>query len=95
MGNQSAILIKAKAVLRQRGHSDGEPRREYVDWHIEIRGGAGFVSVWASARMVFLSMANAPVYYHPGSWEQHLDRLFHLAESGAPAQTSDPGSSPA
>ena len=76
MGNALAVQIKAKAVLRQLGHSDGEPRREYKDWHIEIRGGVAFVTVWSSARMVFLAMSDVPVFYLPGPWETYLERLF-------------------
>jgi hypothetical protein len=76
MTNPGALHVKAKAVARQLGHSDGEPYREYKDWHIEVRSGTGYVSVWSSAQMVFLSMSNTPVYYQPGPWEQYLERLF-------------------
>lgn len=76
MGNASAIHVKARAVLRQLGHSEGEPYREYADWHIEVRGGSNYLSVWHSAQMVFLSLANVPVFYRPGPWEQYLDLLF-------------------
>ena len=77
MTRAHAVHIKARAVLRERGHSEGETSREYADWHIVIRSGASFVSVWWSGSMVFLSMANVPVYHRPGPWEQYLDRLFH------------------
>jgi hypothetical protein len=76
MANAKSVLIKAKIVARELGHSDGEPGKEYKDWHIEVRQGTGYVSVWTSAGMVFLSMAETPVYYRPGPWEQYLDRLF-------------------
>ncbi|HLJ65969.1 MAG TPA: hypothetical protein VKX16_01250 [Chloroflexota bacterium] len=76
MASARSVQVKAKAILRQLGHSDGEPHREYKDWHIEIRGGTAFVTVWSSARMVFLSMADVPVFYVPGPWEQYLERLF-------------------
>jgi hypothetical protein len=77
VGNQQAVHVKAKSVLVRFGHSEGDTKREYTDWHIEIRGGLAYVSVWWSAQMVFLSMTNVPVFYQPGPWEQHLDRLFH------------------
>lgn len=76
MGNSRAVQVKARAVLRHLGHSDGEPPREYSDWHIVVRGGTSYLSVWASAEMVFMSVANVPIYYRPGPWEQYLDRLF-------------------
>jgi hypothetical protein len=76
MPNESAIQVKARAVARQLGYSEIEPVREYKDWHIEVRSGSGYVSVWSSAGMVFLSLANVPVFYRPGPWEQYLDRLF-------------------
>jgi hypothetical protein len=83
---EKAVHIKARAVLRERGHAEGETSREYTDWHIVIRGGANFISVWWSGAIVFLSMAGVPVYYRPGPWEQYLDRLFHRLP------LSDPGS---
>ncbi|HEX6508726.1 MAG TPA: hypothetical protein VF221_13945 [Chloroflexota bacterium] len=64
-------------MARHLGYPDGELHREYKDWHIEVRSGSAFVSVWSSAGMVFLSMNNVPVFYRPGPWEQYLDRLFH------------------
>ena len=73
--NAAAVQVKAKAVLRGRGYN-GDSVREYCDWHIEIRAGLSYVSVWTSAGMVFLSMSDIPVYYRPGSWEQYLDLLF-------------------
>ena len=81
MTNPRAVHVKARAVLRHFGHSDGEGRREYKDWHVDIRGGAGFVTVWHSARMVFLSMANVPVFYVPGPWEEYLEKLFQRTKS--------------
>lgn len=72
--------VKAKAVLRELGHSEGEPAREYKDWHIDVRSGQAWVSVWSSDGMVFLSLSNKPVFYQPGPWEQHLDRLFHRSK---------------
>jgi hypothetical protein len=77
MSKDQALHVKAKAVLRELGHADGEPHREYKDWHIEIRGGLNFVSVWTSSGMVFLSLANKAVFHRPGPWEEYLDRLFH------------------
>jgi hypothetical protein len=74
------VHLKARAVLRQFGHSDGDPHREYKDWHIEIRGGLAYISVWHSGQMVFLSLANVPVFHQPGPWEQYLDRLFQRTE---------------
>jgi hypothetical protein len=76
MGNPTAVHIKARAILRQLGHSEGEVHREYKDWHIDIRGGVSFISIWWSGAMVFLSMSNIPVYYVPGPWEEYLTRLF-------------------
>lgn len=76
MVNALAVQVKARAVLRQHGHSDNELHREYSDWHIVVRGGSSYISVWASAQMVFMSVANVPVYYRPGPWEQYLERLF-------------------
>jgi hypothetical protein len=76
MGNSKSVHVKAKAVVRDLGWSDGEPGREYKDWHIEIRQGSGYVSVWTSSGMVFLSLAGTPVYHRPGPWEQYLERLF-------------------
>lgn len=81
MSSQRAVHIKARSILRGRGYSDGDTGREYKDWHIEIRGGLSYVSVWSSAGMVFLSLANTPVYYRPGPWEQYLDRLFQRLEA--------------
>lgn len=72
-----AIHLKARAVLLERGHSDGETLREYADWHIDVRSGANFISIWASGAMVFLSLAGVPVFHRAGPWEQYLDRLFH------------------
>ena len=76
MGNEKSVHIKARTVVRELGWSDGDPGREYKDWHIEIRNGPTYVSVWTSAGMVFLAMAGTPVYYRPGPWEQYLERLF-------------------
>jgi hypothetical protein len=72
-----SVLVKARAVLRERGHSEGESTREYQDWHIEIRSGANYVTVWWSAGMVFLALAGVPVFMSSGPWESYLDRLFH------------------
>lgn len=77
MNKAQAVHIKARSVLRDRGHPDGEINREYKDWHIEIRSGGNFVSIWSSDGMVFLSLSTIPVYHRPGPWEQHLDRLYH------------------
>lgn len=76
MTDPRSLLVKARAVVRHLGHSDGEPYREYKDWHIEVRAGSLYVSVWASAEIVFLAMAGKPVYYRAGPWEEYLDRLF-------------------
>jgi hypothetical protein len=86
VGNAQALHVKAKAVLRQLGHSEGEPHREYKDWHIDVRAGLSYVSIWWSARMVFLSLNGIPVYYRAGPWEQYLDLLFHRAVSGRGAE---------
>ena len=64
-------------MVRRLGHTDGDTCREYKDWHIEIRSGLAYVTVWSSSSMVFLSLANTAVFYRPGPWEQYLDRLFH------------------
>jgi hypothetical protein len=80
-----AVTVKARAILRDRGHSDGETAREYADWHIDIRSGASFISVWTSGGMVFLALSGVPVFYKPGPWEQYLDRLFHRLPVNAPA----------
>jgi hypothetical protein len=74
---EASIHVKARAVARERGYSDGENRREYKDWHIDIRTGSNHVTVWNSSGMVFMSLAGVPVYYRPGPWEAYLDRLFH------------------
>lgn len=76
MANSGAVLVKARSVLRTAGHSDGEHGREYKDWHIDIRGGLAFVSIWTSAGMVFLSLSDVVVFHRPGPWEQYLDLLF-------------------
>lgn len=80
-GKAEAVLVKARAVVRQLGRADdGDLYREYRDWHLEVRAGTYFVSIWSSAAMVFLSMANRPVYYQPGPWEQYLERLFQKTQ---------------
>ncbi|HCG01530.1 MAG TPA: hypothetical protein DEV93_13410 [Chloroflexi bacterium] len=76
MANPKSIQVKARKVVRELGWSEGEPAREYKDWHIEIRQGTSYVSVWNSSGMVFLSMAGTPVFYRSGAWEQYLERLF-------------------
>jgi hypothetical protein len=76
VANPRAVHVKARAVLRRLGHPDDNGHREYKDWHLEIRGGVAYVTIWHSGRMVFLSLSNAPVFHVPGSWEQYLDRLF-------------------
>ena len=76
MGNPRAVYVKARAVVRQLGHSDGDPYREYKDWHMDIRAGTAYISIWASGAMVFLSMAGIPVFYQSGDWEDYLERLF-------------------
>lgn len=70
------LLVKARAVLREFGYTDGEYAREYKDWHIELRAGLAYVSVWYSGSMVFLAMGGIPVFHRPGPWEQYLDLLF-------------------
>lgn len=77
--NSKATYVKARSILRQLGYSDGDAHREYKDWHIEIRSGLAYVSVWTSAGMVFLCLGGTTVFYRPGLWEQYLDRLFHRA----------------
>lgn len=76
MSDARAVNVKARAVVRHLGHSEGDTSREYKDWHIEIRSGLRFTSVWSSSGMVFLAMVNVPVFYRPGPWEQYLDILF-------------------
>jgi hypothetical protein len=77
--NSNANYVKARSILRRLGYSDGDAHREYKDWHIEIRSGLAYVSIWTSRGMVFLSLGKTPVFYRPGPWEQYLDRLFHRA----------------
>lgn len=77
MSKAASILVKARAVARERGHNESESRREYKDWHIDIRTGPNHVSVWNSSGMVFMSLGGVPVFYRPGPWEAYLDRLFH------------------
>ncbi|HZS95044.1 MAG TPA: hypothetical protein VFA78_09620 [Chloroflexota bacterium] len=81
MTNPRAIHIKARAVVRELGHTDGDALREYEDYHIAVRAGGNYITIWASSRMVFLSMAGVPVYHLPGPWEQYLDRLFQRTGS--------------
>lgn len=88
VSNARSAHVKAKAVLRDLGHTDTDVVREYKDWHIEIRSGVNFISVWSSAGMVFLSLASVPVFYLPGPWEQYLDRLF---QRGVPGPAPSPG----
>ena len=73
--------MKAKAILRDLGHSEADSGREYKDWHIDVRSGQAWVSVWTSDGMVFLSLSDKPVFYVPGAWESYLDRLFHRSEA--------------
>ena len=77
MTNPRSILVKANAVVRQLGHTEGEHIREYQDWHIEMRRGTSYVSIWWSGSMVFLALANVPVFHQSGPWEQYLDGLFN------------------
>lgn len=84
MTRQDAVVRKARAILRERGYNDSDTVREYKDWHIEIRGGAQYVSIWSSAEMVFLALAGVPVYHRPGPWQAYLDRLFHRMPITAP-----------
>ena len=85
MGNPRAVQVKARSVVRDLGYSHGDVGREYKDWHIEVRSGLAYLSVWWSASMVFLSLSNTPVFYRPGPWEQYLDRLFHRATAAGRA----------
>jgi len=91
--NSNATYVKARSILRRLGYSDGDAHREYKDWHIEIRSGLAYVSVWTSHGMVFLSLGKSPVFYRPGPWEQYLDRLFQRAAANgrelAHARSSD------
>lgn len=82
MGNPRSAHVKARAVLKQLGYSNGEAHREYKDWHIEIKSGLASLSVWSSAGMVFLSLNAIPVFHRPGPWEQYLDYLFHRMANG-------------
>lgn len=81
MANSRAVHIKARAILRQLGHAEAESRREYTDWHIDMRAGSSYISIWASGEIVFLSMAGVPVYYRPGPWEEYVERLFQKTEA--------------
>ncbi len=85
MTRPDAILRKARSVLRERGHNETDTVREYQDWHIVIRAGGHYVSIWSSGEMVFLSLAGVPVYHRPGPWQQYLDRLFHRMPLSAPS----------
>lgn len=85
MTRPDAVLRKARAVLRERGHNESDTIREFKDWHIEIRGGGHYVAIWHSGAMVFLSLAGVPVYIRPGPWQQYLDRLYHRMPVSAPA----------
>lgn len=76
-----SVGVKARAVLRRLGYTDSDVQREYKDWHIELRAGTAFVSIWHSGTMVYLSLGNHPVYYRSGPWEVYLDRLFHRMDS--------------
>lgn len=91
MGNAHATYVKARSVLRRLGHAEGEHGREYKDWHIEIRSGLAYLSVWSSAGIVFLSLKDVPVYYRPGPWEQYVDQLFQRpsvnGRDGEPGQS--------
>ncbi|MGI8826847.1 MAG: hypothetical protein ACR2JC_14625 [Chloroflexota bacterium] len=80
VGNPRAVHVKARAVLRALGHNAADVTREYKDWHIEIRSGAAYVTVWSSAGMVFMSLSSVPVFYRPGPWEQYLDLLFQRGQ---------------
>lgn len=84
MTRPDAVLRKARAVLRERGHNETDTVREYKDWLIEIRGGGYYVSVWYSGEMVFLALAGVPVYHRPAPWEQYLDRLYHRMPVSVP-----------
>lgn len=85
MSNANALLVKARTVARRLGHTESEAQREYQDWHITVRMGMSFVSVWTSAGIVFLSIAGIPVYLRSGPWEQYLDLLFRRAVNGEKA----------
>jgi hypothetical protein len=91
-----ATYVKARSILRQLGYSERDAHREYKDWHIEIRSGLAYVSVWTSRGMVFLSLGSTPVFYRPGPWEQYLDRLFHRVATNdrAPARAGSTDSLP-
>lgn len=93
VGSAQAVHVKARSVLRQLGHSEGEAHREYKDWHIELRSGLAYVSVWTSSGMVFLSLNGTPVFHRPGPWEQYLDRLFQRAANGRGAEPTESMSS--
>jgi hypothetical protein len=71
-----SVQVKARAVLRGLGHAEGDVRREYADWHFEVRGSSSWVSLYSFGRLVFFSLAGTPLLYHPGPWEQYLERLF-------------------
>jgi len=79
VSNANALLVKARAVARRLGHSDSEAQREYQDWHLTVRMGMSYVSVWNSSGIVFLSIAGTPVYHRAGPWEQYLELLFRRA----------------
>lgn len=75
MASGTDVYYKTRDVVRRLGHSETESCRVYKDWHIELRVGAGHVSVWTSDGLVFLTMLEKPVYYRAGVWEERLSRL--------------------
>ena len=89
MGNPQAVQVKARSILRALGHSEGETHREYKDWHIELRSGLAYISVWSSAGIVFLSLNGTPVFHRPGPWEQYLELLFQRAANGRGGERSE------
>ena len=76
MANARAVQVKARAILRQLGHAEGDVEREFADWHLEVRGSSQWVSVYSFGRIVFFALAGTPLLYHPGPWEHYLERVF-------------------
>lgn len=76
MADARSVQVKARAVLRHLGHADEEIQRNYADWHLEVRGSRHWVSLYHFGRLVFFSLAGTPLLYHPGPWEEYLERLF-------------------
>lgn len=88
MENPAAIYYKVRDIVRRLGHAETDTVRVYQDWHVELRVGAGHVSVWASDGIVYLTMMEKPVYYRPGRWEDYVARL-HTGQPRVESGSSD------